>query len=590
MEGCSDFDKEELGLISVNVGTFRGLVFANLDSDAEDLCSYLGNAEGLANEMDIHVSNLNHAATYTYDIDADWKLFAENSLECYHCPLVHQDTFASYVGTLPKDYITREFENVLSQVAPITRAPGVDDTSKLKGFRLLYIWPSTFISEDDFVAIVARITATGAQRTRFTVDAFVKPDVDPEAVAQWLDVYDRTFQEDKEVVLAQQTGYNSGTVPQGRLMVNREASIKMFQRRTWDALGQDPRVFGQQQSSAAATTSLKSIPVTVLPTPARASGAERTKQFWEGDLNVATVESVADGVALVSLVSREGETLPAWQPGAHIDLILPNGLERQYSLCGDVSEKGRWQIGVLREPNSRGGSSFVHDGLLDHGCVKVRGPRNHFKMPDARHYRFVAGGIGITPILAMIRQAEATGKEWSLLYGGRTRSSMAFLDELQGYGGRVRIQPQDQYGLLDLNGYLADAPEGTAVCACGPQPLLDALTTVCDALPQIQLHVEHFTAVPVDRSRDTEFEVELRKSNRTVTVPKDQSLLQVVRQAGVQVYSSCETGVCGTCETAVLDGDPDHRDMVLSEDEKAAGLSMMICVSRCKSNKLVLDL
>lgn len=287
---------------------------------------------------------------------------------------------------------------------------------------------------------------------------------------------------------------------------------------------------------------------------------------------------------------RAGETLPEWQPGAHIDLILPNGLERQYSLCGNLNERDRWRIGVLREPNSRGGSSFVHDKLLGHGKVKVRGPRNHFKMPEVEHYRFVAGGIGITPILAMIRQAEASGKDWSLIYGGRTRGSMAFLDELNEYGDRVRIQPQDECGLLDLNAYLATAPEGTAVCACGPQPLLDALTEVCDALPQIQLHVEHFTAVPKDQSTNTEFDIELRKSNRTLKIQKSQSILQVVREAGVQVYSSCQTGVCGTCETAVLEGDPDHRDVVLSEAEKAEGRTMMICVSRCNSKKLVLDL
>lgn len=276
MEGCSDFDKEELGLIPVSVDTFRGFVFVNVDPNAENLHSYLGKVGDLAAELDIQFSHWDHAGTYTYDIDADWKLFAENSLECYHCPLVHQDTFAAHVGTLPKDYITREFENGLSQVAPITLAPGIDDPSALKGFRLVYIWPSTFISEDDFVGIVARISATGKQRTRFTVDAFVKPGADSDAVAQWLDVYDRTFQEDKEVVLAQQVGYNSGMIPQGRLMVNREASIKMFQRRTWDALRQDPRLFGHEQGDSGTSAALRPCGPSRSACPSRRRKQRRT--------------------------------------------------------------------------------------------------------------------------------------------------------------------------------------------------------------------------------------------------------------------------------------------------------------------------
>lgn len=596
VEGCAGFDKEALGLIPVRVDTFRGFVFANADPEAEDLHTFLGKAGELAEQFDIDFASWDHAGTFTYDVEADWKLFAENSLECYHCPLVHQDTFAAHVGTLPKDYITREFENVLSQVAPITLAPGVDDASQLKGFRLVFIWPSTFLSVDDFVGIVARITPTGPQRTRFTVDTFVQPGADPQAVQEWLDVYDRTFQEDKEVVTAQQRGYNAGMIAQGRLMANREASIQMFQRRTWSALQQDPRLAYADGGPAGpiglplAQANAIAVAVTQDTSDETAADPARPPRPWEGELRISAFEPGAEGVAVLTLTPPAGTTLPAWQPGAHIDLILPNGLERQYSLCGDPRDTGQWRIGVLREPGSRGGSAFVHEQLRSLGLVKVRGPRNHFPLPEAGHYRFVAGGIGITPILAMVRQAEREGKDWQLLYGGRSLASMAFLQELGAYGDRVVIAPQDTHGLLDLAAYLNDAPDGTAVCACGPEPLLGALAGACADRPAVSLHVERFAAAPQDAAANTEFDVELRRSGVSLHVRKDQTVLEAVREAGVSVYTSCESGVCGTCETPVLEGKPEHRDAVLTEKERAAGKSMMICVSRCKSDKLVLDL
>ncbi|WP_160386831.1 SRPBCC family protein [Pseudomonas sp. PB101] len=594
VEGCSGFQKEDLGLIPIRVDTFRGFVFANADMDAEDLHSFLGNAEELAQKYAIDFANWDHMGTITYDVDADWKLFAENSLECYHCPLVHQHTFAAHVGTLPKDYITSEFENVLSQYAPITLAPGVDDASALKGFRLIFVWPCTFISVDDFVGIVARITPTGPQRTRFTVDTFIPPGADPVAVEQWLDVYDRTFQEDKEVVAAQQRGYISGMIPQGRLMAHREASIQMFQRRTWRALQQDQRL-AHVGGSAPQTINLHVVEVDAID-GANEEGSGRfatsgAKRAWEGELEIAAFEPGAEGVAVITLKPHDGDRLPEWQAGAHIDLILSNGLERQYSLCNAPGDTSQWRIGVLREPNSRGGSAYVHEQLQAQGRVKVRGPRNHFPLPEAEHYRFVAGGIGITPILAMIQLAERQGKSWQLLYGGRSLASMAFVDELRAYGDRVTIAPQDTHGLLDLTAYLGDAPSDTAVCACGPGPLLNALASVCSKLPSVSLHVEHFTpAPPASTAENTEFDLELRRSEQTLRVRKDQTVLDAVREAGLSIYSSCESGVCGTCETTVLEGAPDHRDVVLGEKERASGQSMMICVSRCKSEKLVLDL
>jgi ferredoxin-NADP reductase len=308
---------------------------------------------------------------------------------------------------------------------------------------------------------------------------------------------------------------------------------------------------------------------------------------YEAELVVTGREPAADGVLALTLRHPLGEPLPAWEPGAHIDVVLGPGLERQYSLCGDPADRAAWRIAVLREPDGRGGSAYVHERLAREDTVRVRGPRNHFALLPAPRYRFVAGGIGITPVLPMLAAAEAAGAEWSLLYGGRTRASMAFTGELSRYGDRVTIAPQDEVGLLDLASVLDALPEGTLVYCCGPGPLLDAVEARC---PAAALHVERFQPKAQETGGDTEFEVELARSGRTLTVPADVSVLDTVRAAGVEVLFSCTEGTCGTCETDVLDGTPDHRDSVLSDEEREAGETMLICVSRCRGKRLVLDL
>jgi ferredoxin-NADP reductase len=247
-------------------------------------------------------------------------------------------------------------------------------------------------------------------------------------------------------------------------------------------------------------------------------------------------------------------------------------------------------VGVLRDESGRGGSRHVHDRLEVGTRLPVRGPRNHFPLVAAERYLFVAGGIGITPILPMAAQASASGAEWSLFYGGRRRDSMAFLDELAAYGDRVVLRPEDEFGMLDLATILAPQ-QGTAVYACGPEGLLQAVEQQCADWPPGSLHVERFSAKPVDDvAPATGFEVVCQRSGITVTVPPDRSILEVVQEAGVNALSSCLEGVCGTCETAVVAGSPEHRDSLLSEEEKAAGDYMMICVSRSNSPQLVLDL
>jgi ferredoxin-NADP reductase len=300
---------------------------------------------------------------------------------------------------------------------------------------------------------------------------------------------------------------------------------------------------------------------------------------------------VSDGVVGLVLGHAEGTPLPSWRPGAHIDLVLGDGLVRQYSLCGDPADPSAYRLGVLREPDGRGGSSYVHDSLSTGDRILVRGPRNHFELEDAPSYLFVAGGIGITPLLPMIAEVDAGGAGWRLLYGGRTRRSMAFLDVLDRYGDRVLVRPQDEHGLLDLRGFLEEATRDTLVYGCGPEPLLTALEDACGARAREMLRVERFTPrEAIHDDRDGMFEVVLAQSGLTLTVGPGQTVLECVEAAGIPVLSSCQEGTCGTCETDVLEGTPDHRDSLLTEDERAEGTTMMICVSRCLGERLVLDL
>jgi cytochrome P450/ferredoxin-NADP reductase len=311
----------------------------------------------------------------------------------------------------------------------------------------------------------------------------------------------------------------------------------------------------------------------------------------EAEARVEAKDVVADGVVTLRLRGLDGQPLPRWEPGAHVDLILEGVATRQYSLCGDLDDHHAWRLGILRDPKGSGGSLYVHDQLEVGDVVRVRGPRNNFPLADSPRYLFIAGGIGITPILAMIAAAEAAGAEWELVYGGRQRASMAFLDELAAYGDRVSVRPQDETGLLDLDSLLGTPRPATSVYCCGPEPLLAAVEQRCTGWPKGSLHVERFTPKPLTEPvLAGAFEVHLAQSDLTLSVPPDRSILSVVEEAGVGVLSSCAEGTCGTCETAVLEGVPDHRDSVLDEDERAANECMMICVSRASTPRLVLDL
>jgi ferredoxin-NADP reductase len=312
---------------------------------------------------------------------------------------------------------------------------------------------------------------------------------------------------------------------------------------------------------------------------------------FDGQVVVERRRIEAEDVIALELTRLSGDPLPAWAPGAHIDVVLPNGLTRQYSLCGNAADRSSWRIGVLGDPDSRGGSRFIHDEVGEGTRLHVRGPRNHFPLLSASRYVFIAGGIGITPLLPMITAVDAAGADWTLHYGGRTRAGMAFLGELEKFGDRVLTYPRDSVERPDLSVLLADPSESTLVYCCGPTGLLDAVEHQCQSWPAGTLHVERFAAAADSRSDSNEnIEVELRTTGVTLTVPPELSILEVVENAGVQVIKSCSEGICGSCETAVLEGEVDHRDSVLSEEERAVMDTMMICVSRARCGRLVLDL
>lgn len=320
-------------------------------------------------------------------------------------------------------------------------------------------------------------------------------------------------------------------------------------------------------------------------------GSRRTA-LAEAELNLRVDGKVRQSTSVVSLVLKAANDaiLPSWEPGAHIDLLLPNGITRQYSLCGDPAQRTSWRVGVLREAESRGGSSYIHDTLKVGDIVRMRGPRNHFWIERRPRYLFIAGGIGITPVLPMIRQAATEGADWSLAYGGRTRASMAFLEELASYGGRVKVYPQAESGVLDLEFLLRDMSDDQGVYCCGPEGLIAAVEGRFNGGQKGDLHVERFKASAVSTSQAAGFDVVLCRSGRTIAVSPNQTILDAFADAGIVVPSSCREGICGTCEVGVLCGRPAHFDQVLSPAEKAAGKTMMVCVSRSLDPTLELDL
>ncbi|MFD1712411.1 cytochrome P450 [Ottowia sp. GY511] len=310
---------------------------------------------------------------------------------------------------------------------------------------------------------------------------------------------------------------------------------------------------------------------------------------------VERITRLTDDVVQLRLVSPHGQPLPRWQPGAHIDIECGDtGLSRQYSLCGDPADTHAFEIAVLRDEDSRGGSAWVHQHLAQGQTLRVRGPRNHFRFDEgARRLVFIAGGIGITPIAAMAQRAQALGLPYTLHYSGRSRRTMPLLQALAArHGEHLVVHAKDEGQRADLAALLATPEDGTRIYACGPIRMLDALDAATVHWPDDSLRTERFQtdAPTLDPSKEHAFEVELKDSGITLQVPADQTVLAALKAANIDVQSDCCEGLCGSCEVRVLDGTVDHRDVVLTRTERDAQDRMMVCCSRAKSGKLVLEL
>ena len=308
-------------------------------------------------------------------------------------------------------------------------------------------------------------------------------------------------------------------------------------------------------------------------------------------MRVAEVRRVAADVVCIDLKAADRRPLEAFEPGAHVDLYAPNGALRQYSLCGDPRDTSRYTIAVKREPAGRGGSTSMHDDVEEGTAMGMQGPRNFFPLArDAAHHLFIAGGIGITPIRAMILALEHAGASWELHYCARSEAHAAFFPELATLGG-IRVKPYfSEAPLLDARALLREVAPGTHVYCCGPEALMKAVGAAGAHWPEGALHFEWFAAPKQEWPENRAFTVELARSGLTLEVPATRTILQVVREQGIDVTSACEEGVCGTCETRILEGEAEHRDVLLTPAEREAGKTMMICISRAKTPKLVLDL
>ncbi|MEM5330615.1 cytochrome P450/oxidoreductase [Paraburkholderia sp. JHI2823] len=310
-------------------------------------------------------------------------------------------------------------------------------------------------------------------------------------------------------------------------------------------------------------------------------------------VGVERVDAAAERIVRLRLVAPDGGALPRWAPGAHIDVECGDtGISRQYSLCGNPADTGAFEIAVLRETPGRGGSAWVHDTLRAGMRVKIRGPRNHFRLDEeGRRAIFVAGGIGITPVSAMARRARELGIDYELHYSGRSRKTMAFVDELaQLHGDRLHLHVSDEGARNDFAALRVD--EHTRVYACGPARMLEALEACSEAWPEDSLRVEHFAASggKLDPSQERAFQVELKDSGLVLDVAADQTVLDALRRANIDVQSDCEEGLCGSCEVRVLAGEIEHRDVVLTRAERETQTRMMTCCSRAKSGRLILEL
>jgi ferredoxin-NADP reductase len=310
------------------------------------------------------------------------------------------------------------------------------------------------------------------------------------------------------------------------------------------------------------------------------------------EVRLTAIRYLAHDTGLFEFQRLDGQPLPGYEPGAHIDLHLPNGLVRNYSLTSATPNPLAYEVGIKRDPASRGGSRSIHDELRIGTTLKIGGPRNNFRLhEDAAHSVLIAGGIGITPIWCMVQRLNALGRDWRLHYACRSRADMAFLRELEGMA-QASLHFDDESGgqFLDVAAIVAAAPKDTHLYCCGPAPMLQAFEAAAKDWPREQVHIEYFTAKELPAAKKGGFTVELARSGVEYFIPEGETILNVLLDAGIDVDYSCELGICGACEQRVISGVPEHRDSILSEEEQAENKRVMICCAGCRTERLVLDL
>ncbi len=315
------------------------------------------------------------------------------------------------------------------------------------------------------------------------------------------------------------------------------------------------------------------------------------------EARLAAIKPVARDTNVYTFQRADGVALPGYMPGAHIDLHLPNGLIRQFSLVVPGPDPQSYLVGVKRDENSRGGSRYIVEQMKVGDAIKISAPRNTFPLvTDAEHVVLFAGGIGITPIWCMVQELAALGRSFKLYYACRSRADMAFVEELEKFDAALRHLHFDDAagGVLDMAAAVAETPASAHLYCCGPNPMLKAFEAATAGRPRNLIHVEYFTpkeeAAAAGEAKLGGFWVELARSGEEYFIPEGKKILEVLYEAGVDVDYSCELGICGACETKVISGIPEHHDSVLSEEEQATNEKVMICCAGCKTERLVLDM
>lgn len=572
------FDRRSICLSEVKLEDFCGFIFVNLDPDAEPMSSWFPGAAEELREYVPQIDRLVPLLSVPVEEECNWKVSVENYSECYHCRIAHP-TFTSGVIDPEKyriaaqGYCLRHTTTGVSQ-DQMRYAVGGDDTSHAFDYSSWFLWPSFSFQVYPgnilntyhwFPGQVDQVTVT---RGWYSVDGHANPQI--EELAE----LDRTttVAEDIRLVNSVQRGLASLGYRSGPLVLDPSEGVES--EHTIRSLNQwlHQSLSGVRRAAAASDQ-------------------------WR-DLEVTSVQAEGDDIKRFELVDPTGEPLEPFEPGAHVMVDLPGIGRRHYSLCNDWRERGRYEIAVTRVPRGNGGSSHLLQHVERGQTLRVSTPRNHFPLASGSGFAcLIAGGIGITPLLAMIRKLEATGRPYHLHYCTRDPNRTAFRSMLESAPYRDHVTFYFDGGNpalgLDCESLLSQQTHGTEIYCCGPLGLMQAVKKAARDWSPERLHFEFFSGEPnaeTTQEDNRPFEAIIGSTGHTIAVAANESLLDALERHGIRVDRLCEHGICGTCITGVKDGEPEHRDSVLTPKERSEGKLIAVCCSRAKSPRLVLDL